>query len=114
MPDLATPAGWLPVVFLLLMGVAMLAYVVLDGYDGKTRTQVKVAVEEREQVQTAGGSREAFRVAFLPYKNGVPSDALQIRVWYTADASHVPVLVTAKPVFGDVKMTLRDSRNAKL
>src|SRR5512135_1008580 len=33
MPDLATPAGWLPVVFLLLMGIAMLAYVVLDGYD---------------------------------------------------------------------------------
>lgn len=33
MPDLSTPAGWLPVVFMLLMGVAMLAYVVLDGYD---------------------------------------------------------------------------------
>ena len=33
MPDLATPAGWLPVVFLLLMGLAMLIYVVLDGYD---------------------------------------------------------------------------------
>ncbi len=33
MPDLATPAGWLPVVFLVLMGVAMLVYVVLDGYD---------------------------------------------------------------------------------
>lgn len=32
-PDLATPAGWLPVVFLGLMAVAMLAYVVLDGYD---------------------------------------------------------------------------------
>ena len=25
--------GWLPVVFLALMGIAMLAYVVLDGYD---------------------------------------------------------------------------------
>ena len=33
MPDLSTPAGWLPVVFLVLMGAAMLAYVVLDGYD---------------------------------------------------------------------------------
>jgi cytochrome d ubiquinol oxidase subunit II len=33
MPDLSTPAGWLPVVFVLLMGVSMLAYVVLDGYD---------------------------------------------------------------------------------
>ncbi len=33
MPDLATPAGWLPVVFMALMGVALLLYVVLDGYD---------------------------------------------------------------------------------
>jgi cytochrome d ubiquinol oxidase subunit II len=33
MPDLTTPAGWLPVVFAGLMGLAMLLYVVLDGYD---------------------------------------------------------------------------------
>jgi cytochrome d ubiquinol oxidase subunit II len=33
MPDLATPAGWLPVVFMALMGVALFLYVVLDGYD---------------------------------------------------------------------------------
>lgn len=32
-PDLATPAGWLPVVFMILMGVALLLYVILDGYD---------------------------------------------------------------------------------
>ena len=32
-PDLATPAGWLPVAFLAVMGLSMLAYVVLDGYD---------------------------------------------------------------------------------
>jgi cytochrome d ubiquinol oxidase subunit II len=33
MPDLATPAGWLPLVFAAVMGLAMLVYVVLDGYD---------------------------------------------------------------------------------
>ena len=33
MPDLSAPAGWLPVVFMVLMGISMLAYVVLDGYD---------------------------------------------------------------------------------
>ena len=31
MPDLATPAGWLPLAFLAVMGLAMLAYVILDG-----------------------------------------------------------------------------------
>ena len=33
MPELATPAGWLPLAFLAVMGLSMLAYVVLDGYD---------------------------------------------------------------------------------
>lgn len=33
MPDLTTPAGWLPLAFLAVMGLAMLAYVILDGYD---------------------------------------------------------------------------------
>jgi cytochrome d ubiquinol oxidase subunit II len=32
-PDLATPAGYLPVIFMVLMGVALFLYVVLDGYD---------------------------------------------------------------------------------
>lgn len=33
MPELAQHGGWLPPVFMVLMGVAMLVYVVLDGYD---------------------------------------------------------------------------------
>jgi cytochrome d ubiquinol oxidase subunit II len=33
MPELTQPGGWLPVVFLALMGIAMMAYVVLDGFD---------------------------------------------------------------------------------
>jgi cytochrome bd ubiquinol oxidase subunit II len=31
--NLATPAGWLPLVFALVMALSMLAYVILDGYD---------------------------------------------------------------------------------
>ena len=30
---LQAPGGWLPLAFLLIMGLAMLAYVILDGYD---------------------------------------------------------------------------------
>jgi cytochrome d ubiquinol oxidase subunit II len=33
LPDLSQPAGWLPLVFALVMALAMLAYVILDGYD---------------------------------------------------------------------------------
>ena len=32
-PDLTRPEGWLPLVFALVMALAMLAYVILDGYD---------------------------------------------------------------------------------
>lgn len=31
--DLGSPAGWLPLAFALVMALAMLAYVILDGYD---------------------------------------------------------------------------------
>jgi cytochrome bd ubiquinol oxidase subunit II len=33
MPELTQPGGWLPLVFMGLMGLAMLVYVVLDGFD---------------------------------------------------------------------------------
>ncbi|MDO8718304.1 MAG: cytochrome d ubiquinol oxidase subunit II [Polaromonas sp.] len=32
-PDLTQAAGWMPIAFLGVMGLAMLAYVILDGYD---------------------------------------------------------------------------------
>jgi cytochrome d ubiquinol oxidase subunit II len=32
-PDLTQAAGWMPIVFLVVMGLSMLAYVILDGYD---------------------------------------------------------------------------------
>ncbi len=33
MPELTTPEGWLPLAFVAVMGLAMLAYVILDGFD---------------------------------------------------------------------------------
>jgi cytochrome d ubiquinol oxidase subunit II len=32
-PNLLEPSGWLPLFFLVAMGIAMVAYVILDGYD---------------------------------------------------------------------------------
>ncbi len=40
---LHTPGGWLPLAFLAIMGLAMLAYVILDGYDLGVGTLVGVA-----------------------------------------------------------------------
>jgi cytochrome d ubiquinol oxidase subunit II len=33
MPELSQPGAWLPLVFLVLMGIAMMVYVILDGFD---------------------------------------------------------------------------------
>lgn len=33
LPPLSTPAGWLPLAFMVMMGIAILAYVILDGFD---------------------------------------------------------------------------------
>lgn len=33
LPNISQPGGWLPLVFSLVMALAMLAYVILDGYD---------------------------------------------------------------------------------
>ena len=32
-PDITSPAGWLPLAFMAVMGLAILAYVILDGFD---------------------------------------------------------------------------------
>jgi cytochrome d ubiquinol oxidase subunit II len=46
MPDLTTPAGWLPVVFMMLMGLSILLYVVLDGYDLGVGMLMRIARNE--------------------------------------------------------------------
>jgi hypothetical protein len=87
--------------------------VVLDSFDGRNRAQVKVVVEGKEQLDTALGARKAQRIAFIPIENGAPNDANKIRVWYTDDAARVPVLVTATPKFGAIRMAIKNGANAR-
>ena len=53
MPDLTQPAGWLPVVFMALMGLAMLAYVILDGYDLGVGILLQSADDEQQDMMIA-------------------------------------------------------------
>ncbi len=48
--DQLSNGGWLPVVFLGLMGIAMLAYVVLDGYDLGVGILLRSASDEHKDV----------------------------------------------------------------
>ncbi len=48
-PDLSQPAGWLPLVFALVMALSMLAYVVLDGYDLGVGVLLRQADDEAQK-----------------------------------------------------------------
>ncbi len=53
MPDLSTPEGWLPLAFLAVMGLAMLAYVILDGYDLGVGMLLPLANDAEKDVMVA-------------------------------------------------------------
>jgi cytochrome d ubiquinol oxidase subunit II len=53
MYELTQPDGWLPVVFLALMAIAMMAYVVLDGFDLGVGILLRRASEEQKDMMIA-------------------------------------------------------------
>ncbi len=53
MPDLLTPAGWLPLAFTAVMGLAMLAYVILDGYDLGVGILLPLATDDEKDLMIA-------------------------------------------------------------
>ena len=52
-PDLTQAAGWMPIVFLVVMGLAMLAYVILDGYDLGVGVLMRSASDEDKDIMIA-------------------------------------------------------------
>ncbi|NMM11621.1 MAG: cytochrome d ubiquinol oxidase subunit II [Polaromonas sp.] len=52
-PNLSEAAGWMPIVFLVVMGLAMLAYVILDGYDLGVGVLMRRASEEDKDTMIA-------------------------------------------------------------
>ncbi len=52
-PDLSSPAGWLPLAFMVVMGLAMLAYVVLDGFDLGVGILLPLAEEDDKDLMIA-------------------------------------------------------------
>ena len=53
MPDLSQPAGWLPLAFMAIMGLALLIYVVLDGYDLGLGVLLGLASEDEKDTMVA-------------------------------------------------------------
>ncbi len=84
----------------------------LDGFVQR-REQWKAVVEAREAIPTDKGKTNAFRVAFMPIKAGEPDDTNRIRIWFTDNTMRLPVLITAEPKVGPIRMTLSSARGTK-
>ncbi len=52
-PNLTQAAGWMPIAFLVVMGLAMLAYVILDGYDLGVGVLMRRASDEDKDTMIA-------------------------------------------------------------
>jgi hypothetical protein len=68
-----------------------------------------VEVGKREELTTAAGKFETVQLIIKLQDQKQPSDKYSIRMWITDDAQRLPVLITAQPPFGKVRMELVDS-----
>ena len=85
----------------------------LDGVEGRNRRQIRATVEARESIASTNGQIKAIRVAFVPIVGGQPDDQNRIRVWYSDDIARVPLLITAEPDVGSIRVTLRTARGTR-
>ncbi|MEO0579213.1 MAG: cytochrome d ubiquinol oxidase subunit II [Pseudomonadota bacterium] len=67
-PDLTTQAGWLPLAFMAMMGIAILAYVILDGYDLGVGILLPLATDAEKDLMIAsiGPIRQANDTWLVP------------------------------------------------
>lgn len=86
----------------------------LDGVEGRNRRQIRAIVEARESIASTNGKVNAIRVAFVPLVGGQPDDRNRIRVWYSDDIARVPLLITAEPEVGSIRVTLRSARGTRM
>lgn len=98
--------------------LAGLVYAVrsMDLSAGKSRTftlledeklyTIKVEVEGREKVTTKAGEFDAVRISTLRLREGEAKDPYNLRFFVTTDPRRLPVLITAEPSWGGVRVEL--------
>ena len=80
----------------------------LAGFDGKNKFQLEAEVLGPETIDVGGESNKAIKVAVRYGKDGdTPNDENEIRIWFSQDAKHTPLLINANPPFGLIKVELR-------
>ena len=78
----------------------------LDGVEGNKRMQVRASVEGRERVTTRAGEFNAIRVACVPLRDGQPDEGRRFVMFYSDDKARLPVLITATPQIGTIRVAL--------
>jgi hypothetical protein len=71
---------------------------------------VIVSPEQRASIKTAAGTFDAIEIALRSEKvqerKKEISDANRVRVWLSNDEKRIPVLITARPAFGEIRVEL--------
>lgn len=70
--------------------------------------KLRVEPEGRERVRTRAGSYDAVRVAIRLVDGREVSDSYKLRLYLTGDARRLPVLLTATPLWGEIRVELTD------
>lgn len=80
--------------------------------DGKVYT-IRAEAEAKEKVYTRAANYDAFRVAVKMIENGKASDAHKIRIYLTRDQQRLPVLITAEPPWGQIRIEMTSKLQVK-
>ena len=80
----------------------------LAGFDGKNKFSLEAEVMGTESVDVGGEPNRGIKVAVSYGKDGeTPNDENEIRIWFSEDVKHTPLIISANPPFGLIKVELR-------
>jgi hypothetical protein len=80
---------------------------VLRLLDKQTVHTLKAEAERTESIRVGQKDYQVARVAIKQLENGIARDSLRIRLYLTSDSRRVPVLMTAEPAWGTVRIELQ-------
>lgn len=75
-----------------------------SAFYGKKTFEIEAEAKERERLSVQAGEYDAVRVDLTV--RGKDSPTYRVRLWLSADAQRLPLLIVSKPSFGEVKAEL--------
>ena len=75
--------------------------------DKQTVYALRAEAERTDSVRVGQKDYQVARLAIKQIENGQPQDTLKIRLYLTLDSRRVPVLMTAEPAWGTIRVELQ-------